>query len=164
MPPAPPQPYPQATAFYPPMYYSRVARHVHGLGIIWLVYALYYLLKRLFAFSFLHAFLGSHHEFPFNGVGIWPFAFGSTLLTLALSLIAAYGLMNRQSWGRVMAIVSAVFALVHPVAGTLVGIYTLWVLAPAASGLEYAAMTTPMPPVSAAPPPPPPPSPVTPTF
>lgn len=160
---APPQAYPQAAAYYPPMYYSRVGRHVQSLGIIWLVYALYYTLKHLFGLSVLHMFFSTHHEFPFNTFGIWPFAFGSILLTLVLSLMAAYGLMNRQPWGRVMAIVSGVFALVHPVLGTLLGIYTLWVLAPSASGVEYAALTTPAPQVSSTPQPPPP-SPATPTY
>ena len=38
------------------------------------------------------------------------------------------------------AIVSAFLALTHPISGTILGIYTLWVLLPAASDQEYEQM------------------------
>ncbi len=57
-----------------------------------------------------------------------------------LSAVAGIGLLRRASWGRVMTIVMAVLALIHPLLGTALGIYTLWVLAPGMSGQEYEQM------------------------
>jgi hypothetical protein len=50
--------------------------------------------------------------------------------------------MTRQPWGRVLAIIFAILALIHLPLGTALGIYTLWVLAPGASADEYAAITS----------------------
>jgi len=61
----------------------------------------------------------------------------SLVVGLVLSLLTGYALLTRQPWGRVIAIVTSVLALFHPIMGTALGIYTLWVLAPAASGVEY---------------------------
>jgi ABC-type spermidine/putrescine transport system permease subunit II len=84
---------------------------------------------------------GWHHHSnwgPWDGFGIWPLALSSLVVGLVLSLLAAYALMTRQPWGRVIGIICGILALVHPVLGTALGIYTLWVLAPSASGYEYA--------------------------
>jgi hypothetical protein len=48
--------------------------------------------------------------------------------------------MTRKPWGRVLAIIAAILALLKIPFGTALGIYTLWVLAPAASGMEYDAI------------------------
>ncbi len=58
----------------------------------------------------------------------------------ALALVAGFGLLNRRPWGRVVAIIAAILALLKFPLGTALGIYTLWVLAPGASGLEYDAI------------------------
>ena len=68
---------------------------------------------------------------------LWPIVAVATVFTAALALIAGYGLLQRKPWGRVVAIVAAVLALIKFPFGTALGIYTLWVLAPGASGLEY---------------------------
>ena len=48
--------------------------------------------------------------------------------------------MNRKPWGRTFAIVLAILQLIKIPFGTALGVYTLWVLAPAASGAEYDAI------------------------
>jgi hypothetical protein len=54
---------------------------------------------------------------------------GALLTVLAVPGIAAgYGLLKRQPWGRVLAIVIAVLGLVNFPIGTAIGIYALWVL------------------------------------
>lgn len=130
---------------YVPLRYGRVSRHVQTLGILWLIYSVWRLLTRFAGLAFLHSFMGVHSFGfgPLNAFAFWPFALTSAVIGLVISLFAAYGLLNRQPWGRVMAIICGVLALLHPVLGTALGIYTLWVLAPAASGVEYAAITTP---------------------
>jgi ABC-type spermidine/putrescine transport system permease subunit II len=131
-----------------PMYYSRVARHLQALGGLWLAYAVWRLLTKLAGLLFVHSFLSHRHVFawgPWTDFGsAWmPFAFVSIAISVALCTITAYALITRQPWGRVFAIVCGVLALFHPLMGTALGIYTLWVLAPRISGLEYAALTVP---------------------
>jgi hypothetical protein len=45
-----------------------------------------------------------------------------------------------KSWGRILAIVIGILALITIPFGTALGIYTLWVLAPSTSGAEYDAI------------------------
>jgi len=55
-----------------------------------------------------------------------------------LGCAAGWGLLDRQSWARTLSIVLACFALLLFIPfGTLLGIYTLWVLLPAQSEEEY---------------------------
>jgi hypothetical protein len=51
--------------------------------------------------------------------------------------VTGIGLLRREPWARTLAIVTAFLALIHPFTGTILGIYTLWVLLPSASGQEY---------------------------
>jgi hypothetical protein len=54
--------------------------------------------------------------------------------------VVGISLLARKPWGRVLGIVVAILSLVKFPVGTALGIYTLWVLAPAESGLEYDAI------------------------
>jgi hypothetical protein len=51
--------------------------------------------------------------------------------------VTGISLLRRAPWARTLAIITAFLALIHPFTGTLLGIYTLWVLLPSASGQEY---------------------------
>jgi hypothetical protein len=55
----------------------------------------------------------------------------------ALSFIAALALYARAKWGRTIVLVAALFALIHPILGTVLGIYTLSLLLPAQAAVEY---------------------------
>jgi len=55
----------------------------------------------------------------------------------AAAILAGYGLLTRRSWGRAFALVLGILALLKIPFGTALGIYTLWVLAPQASGDEW---------------------------
>jgi hypothetical protein len=142
---------PIATATPPPWIWTRVHWHVHTLGILWIVYAGWIMLGWLMALPFLagvfhgwmgpwgyrgHGFYG--FEFPFAHMP-WFVPLITVILTVRaiLSAIAGIALLRRASWGRVMAIVMAVLTLIRPISGTILAIYTLWVLAPRASGQEY---------------------------
>jgi hypothetical protein len=57
-------------------------------------------------------------------------------------VLAGYGLLNREAWGRVLALVLGFLALIHVPIGTALGVYTLWVLLPANSEAEYAKYQT----------------------
>ena len=54
-----------------------------------------------------------------------------------LGILAGWGLIDRQPWARILAIVLGFFVLLHFGVGTALGIYTLWVLLPAESAQEY---------------------------
>jgi uncharacterized membrane protein (DUF2068 family) len=76
-------------------------------------------------------------DVPFFVHGVVRTVAGIFLATGVLGLIAGWGLYERRSWARILAIVLAFISLVHPPFGTAIGIYTLWVLLPASSEAEY---------------------------
>ena len=121
-------------SFTPPLYRDRVGRHLHALGILWLVYGCLRATTGIVGLAFLHRFLGGHN---FGFFPIWPFAGVSLGIGVVGALLTGFALLTRQPWGRVIAIIFAIFALIHPLIGTAVGIYTLWVLAPHESGIAY---------------------------
>jgi hypothetical protein len=59
------------------------------------------------------------------------------MATGVLGLLAGWGLIERQPWARILAIVLGCLALLHFGIGTALGIYTLWVLLPSDSAREY---------------------------
>jgi hypothetical protein len=135
----------------PPMVYDRVSRNIHGLGILWLVYAGLRIFSGLFGVLILHGLFGSHFGnsgfnlgwSPFGSMwlaSLWPMALFSLLTSVCCILLTGYALLTRQPWGRIFAIVFGILALIHLPLGTALGIYTLWVLAPGISGDEYAAL------------------------
>jgi hypothetical protein len=69
-------------------------------------------------------------------VGTWIALF-LTMLALP-GLIAGIGLLKRQMWGRVLAIIVAFFALLNFPIGTAIGIYALFVLLQNAAGDYFA--------------------------
>lgn len=127
---------------------SRIAGHIRMLGILWLALSGMLLVGGC---VMLIMFRGSgmfDRGFP---PGAPPFVqdmlhfIGMILLGGgALGAIAGWGLLDRQAWGRTLSIVLSCFALVLFVPfGTLLGIYTLWVLLPAQSEEEYRKMARP---------------------
>ena len=132
---------------------SRVQRNLQTMAILWFVYAGYRLLAALVGIFFLHVFAG-------NGFGApgWPFNHGFdgrgphwmaalvpvimvyTAFSVALAVCVGWGLLNRKPWGRTLAIVAAVLALLKFPMGTGLGIYTLWVMAPGESEIEWDAI------------------------
>jgi hypothetical protein len=137
-----------------PMYLPRVQRNLQTLGVLWCVLGVYRVVSGLIGMIFLRALtthnfgddawmFGGRWHGPFSPMwvgGLWPVVAVATVFTAALALIAGFGLLNRRPWGRVVAIVAAILALLKFPFGTALGIYTLWVLAPGASGLEYDAI------------------------
>jgi hypothetical protein len=136
-----------------PLFQSRVERHAHTLGILWIAYAIWQLLSWVFAATILTGMFGGmagHPWGPFGRMGPfgdgfpvghipWLIPFISFMLAarVALSLITGIGLLRRETWGRTLALVTAFLTLIKPVTGTALAIYTLWVLLPSDSALEY---------------------------
>jgi hypothetical protein len=143
--------YPQPPMLRP---VPRVQRNLQTLGILWCVFGAYRILGGLTGMFVLR--MVTLRGF---GGGGWPFnnqyhgAFGPTWLgallpviavytvcVAALALLVGYSLLTRRPWGRTLGIVVGILTLLKPLLGTALGIYTLWVLAPAASGDEYDAI------------------------
>ncbi len=127
---------------------NRVQNHIRTLGILWLVVGCLRLMGigwlwfigRAVVPSILSnigpAFtIGS----PFSRLVEGGLAFASVLIVLqaALAFFAGWGLLERQSWSRIVAIIAGVLSLWHIPFGTALGVYTLWVLLPASSEAEF---------------------------
>jgi hypothetical protein len=120
--------------------YSRLDRHLHTLGILWMVIGgLFAIPAGLFMIFGAGArmMLHSHEILPDFFPLLVYIAGGTILLLSAGGICVGLGLMQRRSWARAAAIILGVLALFHPPLGTALGIYTLWVLLSDESGTEY---------------------------
>ncbi len=123
---------------------GRVARHAHMLGVLWIAYSAFSLLCGMGLIVVSH-FL----RFRFGGIpGRAPFFMLPLLSFIALLLFAkglcgiaaGVGLLQRQTWARMLAIILGVISLFNMPFGTALGIYTLWVLISPNADLEYHAL------------------------
>jgi zinc-ribbon domain len=117
---------------------SRLVRNVRILGILWIVGSA---LRMVPALGML--FLG-HMRFPFMPplarVFVVPMmgGFGALLTVASVAGIAAgWGLLERRSWARMLAVVLGCLALIDFPFGTALGIYTLWALLSAGAEAQY---------------------------
>jgi hypothetical protein len=122
---------------------SRIGGHVRLLGILWLAISGIRLIPGLVLITL---FQPDIQLLPPDVPGFVPVLIHSLgLLFLAgavLGIITGWGLLQRQSWARMLAIVFGCFSLLDIPFGTALGIYTLWVLLPAKSEEEYRQMAT----------------------
>ena len=119
---------------------GRVQAHVRLLGILWLALsaldAVFGVVAIILANSLFSRW--GPRDIPFflhplmAGLGLF------SVVKAGLGFLAGWGLLNHQSWARALAIVMGVVSLFfHIPFGTALGVYTLWVLLPAASEAEY---------------------------
>lgn len=119
---------------------SRLQEHIRLLAILW------------FAYSAIHAVGGvvlvilANTLFVHLAQTSGAPAFLQPLLTFvgffllaksAAGFLAGWGLLQRESWARVLTLILAFVSLINFPFGTAIGIYTLWVLLPARSEEEY---------------------------
>ena len=125
---------------------SRVAEHRQLLGILWLVYSAFSLIGGTILYVLAHtlfAQLGrapSSPEFPGGLAFLQPLmtVISVIILTKAgLCIAAGIGLLQRQPWGRIVAIVAAFIALINIPFGMALGIYTIWALMSANAEDQY---------------------------
>ncbi len=129
---------------------SRVQEHVRLLGILWIAYSVLQVFGAVFMLMMARAFLSGEFHFP-NQPPEFPqflqllrpiitFVGWILIAKAAAGVIAGWGLLQREPWARILALVVGFIALLHPLLGTALGIYTLWVLLPAQSDAEYKAL------------------------
>jgi hypothetical protein len=128
---------------------SRIQEHVRLLAILWFAFGAFEIVFGMVVLIlantlFVHLAEASAAA---SGSGGAPLGFLQPLITFvgifvlskgAVGLVAGWGLLNREPWGRVLALVLGFIALIHVPLGTALGIYTLWVLLPANAEDEYA--------------------------
>ena len=118
---------------------GRIAGHIRLLGILWVALSAFRLIPGLILIAFFgHGGMGLlPPEVPFFVHGILHAVGAVLVIGAAVGLLTGTGLLQRQAWARVPAIVLAFINLVDMPFGTALGIYTLWVLLPAKSEEEY---------------------------
>ena len=123
---------------------GRLQRHLRTLGILWIVVGVLWVIPSLVLMGISHAphLMMGDEMFSHAFMPPMMFSLGIVFLVIAAGgVLVGWGLMNRERWARMTAIVLGILALFHPPFGTALGIYTLWVLLPAESAAEYDRMT-----------------------
>jgi hypothetical protein len=132
----------------------RVQRNLQTLGILWCIFGAYRIIAGMIAVFVLRVvsirnFGGNvwewggrvHGPFGPHWMGpLLPFITIIATFTAVLAFLVGFGLLRRKPWARMLGIVIGILSLLKFPIGTALGIYTLWVLAPAQSGAEYEAI------------------------
>lgn len=110
---------------------------IKALSIVWFIYGALSLalgaVGMIFANAYLNGAFGPWMRGPWGhgplgpelGPAILRFGWAVILVRSALAIIAAWGLMERTQWGRVVAIAAAFVNLIKIPIGTGIGIWTL---------------------------------------
>ncbi len=130
---------------YPPRVVTpRVQRHLQTLGTLWCAFGVYRVVHSLFGLFLFRALAWPHFSHRWLNelsgppwMSLMPVVVTMTVVMAGLALTVGYGLLTRKPWGRTMAIILGILALFRIPFGTALGIYTLWVLTPVSSAIEY---------------------------
>jgi len=125
---------------------GRVQRHLHLLAILWLAFSAFNTLGGLFLLILGNVLFPHLHEMkdvpPDVPTGFFTALFTTlgivVLAKAAFGFFAGWGLLQREKWARTVTLVLAFISLFLNIpVGTAMGVYTMWVLLPAASEQEY---------------------------
>ncbi|RPI04145.1 MAG: hypothetical protein EHM64_10870 [Ignavibacteriae bacterium] len=118
-------------------------KHISLVGILNIVYDSFALIGSFVLFAIAIGFRYffeiisrySHHgmdEVPLEIIDIVPFiltVIGILILIFSLTgIIGAIGVLKRKEWGRITLLVISFFNLIHIPLGTILGVYSIWVL------------------------------------
>jgi hypothetical protein len=140
-----------------PVFYSRVQRHIQTVAVLWIVWAAWSVVGWLIALPFIAGAFGGWGVWGHGGHGFHTFGWGFgphlqwlpgviTAVVFGRALLAAVtgiGLLRRAAWARTLAIIVSFLTLIKPLTGTILAVYTLWVLLPSTSGQEYEQIAVP---------------------
>lgn len=114
---------------------SVYAGKLRSLSVVWFIYGALSTVLGVLALSFANAIF--EQRFRWTQGPIPPLWFGPAfihfawlflLMRVALALVAGWGLMHREPWGRIVAIVAAFVNILKFPLGTALAIWTLVVL------------------------------------
>jgi hypothetical protein len=123
---------------------GRVKAHLHLLGLLWLALSAFNVVGGVVLYILANTLLAHMHEFGVPPEA--PTGFLQPLLSVvaifilakaAIGFIAGWGLLQREPWARVIALVLAFISLFNIPFGTAIGVYTMWVLLPSESQQQY---------------------------
>jgi hypothetical protein len=122
---------------------NRVQEHIRLLGILWLAVSALSAVAGCVLLVIANTLFVHVSEMGMPSVqAAWlhPFLSFLGILILAKSafgFIAGWGLLQRESWARILTLILSFLALFNVPFGTALGIYSLWVLLPADAEREY---------------------------
>jgi len=127
---------------------GRVQQHAHLLGVLWLavsainaVVGLLLLVLGTSLFPHLRELKGTPPDVPVEFLSSLFTTIAIIILAkAACGFFAGWGLLRREPWARIVALVLAFISLFNIPFGTAIGVYTLWVLLPGDSQREYEAL------------------------
>lgn len=128
------------------LHQQQLEQHVTILGWLHIVGNLFFVLLGVFLYFFLNT-IGAVSGDPQALVilGIVGTFVGLLLTILGLpGIVAGFGLLAHKAWARYLAIVLGVLNLLNAPVGTVMGIYTLWVLMQEDAVVLFAAETMPV--------------------
>jgi hypothetical protein len=122
---------------------GRVQQHIHLVGIFWFAISAFNSLIGVVLYILANTLLA-----PGGGAGaplfLRPLLSAIAVIILsgsALGFFAGWGLLHREPWARILALVLAFCVMfINIPLGTAVGVYTMWVLLPRESEEEYDAL------------------------
>jgi len=124
---------------------NRVQEHIRLLGILWMALSAFNVVGGSVLIVIANTLFGPMGHNSAGSMWLRPFLTFIGVLVLAkggAGFLAGWGLLQRQQWGRVLALVVGFISLFNIPIGTALGIYTLWVLLPSQSDEEYRALAT----------------------
>jgi len=126
---------------------GRVQEHVRLLSLFWLAFSAFNTVGAVVLYILANTLFAHLREF---GAPEAPASFLRPLLSViaiflfakaAIGFLAGWGLLQREKWARVLALVLAFISLFNIPFGMALGVYTMWVLLPAESEREYDALS-----------------------
>jgi len=125
---------------------SRVRDHIHLLGILWLAVSALHAVGGVILYIVANTLFAHMSELvapEATTAFLRPLLSVVAILILAkaaVGFITGWGLLRRESWARILALVLGFLILINIPFGTALGVYTLWVLLPGPSEHEYEAL------------------------
>jgi len=121
---------------------GRVQDHVHLLGILWLAISAFNTIGGVILYILGNTLFAHPNEMgaPTSTAFLRPLLSVVAIFILAKAacgFTAGWGLLQREPWARVIALVLGFISLFNIPFGTAVGVYTMWVLLPGQSQEEY---------------------------
>jgi hypothetical protein len=112
------------------------ANKMRALSTVWFIYGAFAMITGIIGLSFAGAFFnrgfGHWIDRPFPPMWLGPtflhMAWMSIVVRAGLAIVAGWGLMERTSWGRIVAIIAAIANILHPPFGTAMAIWTFIML------------------------------------
>jgi hypothetical protein len=120
---------------------NRIAGHLRLLGILWLALSAFRFIPGLILLVMVdNGMFQRDGAPPFLSPLLEGVAAGFLILALA-GIVTGWGLLGKQPWARMAAIILGAVNLIEMPFGTALGIYTLWVLLPSESEQQYQQIT-----------------------